>query len=1192
MTRIPLPLALVVVVLVAAPLVIGVGATDAIAHLLVEERGLARHPAAPVVRLVAPDDGDGVGELVRVVGEARAEVGRTILDVQWRVDGGRWESVPAVPRDVPVAPFAFDAPLAPGDRVLEVRATDGDATSLPARVQLRAGSPAPPTVHVDAPRDGEGVVAGVIEFEGRASGGAQRVVAESAGKHAQATVHADGSWSLLLEVPGGISTVNVHAVGEDRSATRVVRLAAGESTAAPSLRVLTPEANAAFGSAGDGACVPACIRFAGVASHGADTVDIVLDGAPVASVATLADGAWTWEVPVASLFSGAHVASFAPLNDEARGVAREVPFHVVNGRALTLRGDDAPRLTGMPLVFNVEGEEARTARWRVDGAYVAEGATALVRLVTPGDHVLSVETTDAAGRVATRSVPLFALNRAPTVSLAADVGSLASEGTKLVATAQDADGRVVRYLWSFGDNTTAQTGLGETLHRYEREGLYRVNVTAIDDAGGASSTASVLVPVLNAPPAAAFTWSPGVPSTRDLVTFQDESRDPEGTRHRLEWMFPDGANATGETVVHRFLTRGEHEVSLRVVDGDGGIDLATRTITVRNLPAEPNFTLEPASPVAGEPVVLRDASTKLDGDIIERRWDFDDGLRTTAGEEIVHVFETPGVHRVNLTVIDDWGDAVLLTREVVVQEALPALVNLTMTPGAAAATVPIRFEVTASDLEGAVARITWEFGDGASLECDARCPEAAGSNPWVATHAYDRSGTYLANVTAIDESGLQARLPFVVRIGNHAPDTTLAIHGTAFAAFPTTFWAEASDPDGRVVHYRFDADGDGLTDCEGAAPKCAFVFERPGEYESLVDVTDDEGGRATRTLAVTILTPPEGTAPPSIALVSPEVGARLTGEVLLRGTASGARPVERVDVQLRNGSWSFSPSASAWSLAHGTSEWHLLLDTRGIPDGDYELVVRATDASAATGFRRVPVEVANGPPEPLLTIQVANLDGGDVLVEDLLVRGAAYHPGGVSVVRYRIDEGPWHAALGAPISWAVPLRELAPGPHTLTLAAYHGLDERREMRVAFERADTRPVLRVELPPDAVLYDVLHAEGHVEGQARAYWRIDDGLWEPLSLGSHWTLHEPTLGWGGGAHTIAFKATSVDGETHSDIVEFPVRIVKLKLDPAPPPFIQSEDARERDVPAPAPLLSLVGAAVIAIALGRFGRPPRSV
>ena len=69
-----------------------------------------------------------------------------------------------------------------------------------------------------------------------------------------------------------------------------------------------------------------------------------------------------------------------------------------------------------------------------------------------------------------------------------------------------------------------------------------------------------------------------------------------------------------------------------------------------------------------------------------------------------------------------------------------------------------------------------------------------------------------------------------------------------------TFDASASsDPDGEIVRYEWDFDGDGSVDVTGAT--VSYVFEEPGEYSVVLIVTDDEGNQDS--VAKVIVVKPE-----------------------------------------------------------------------------------------------------------------------------------------------------------------------------------------------------------------------------------------------------------------------------------------------------------------------------------------------
>ena len=60
---------------------------------------------------------------------------------------------------------------------------------------------------------------------------------------------------------------------------------------------------------------------------------------------------------------------------------------------------------------------------------------------------------------------------------------------------RDEDGRVVRYLWNFGDGSWAETSDPDTTHRYSKAGTYEVRLVVEDDYGDLSPPATLKITV-------------------------------------------------------------------------------------------------------------------------------------------------------------------------------------------------------------------------------------------------------------------------------------------------------------------------------------------------------------------------------------------------------------------------------------------------------------------------------------------------------------------------------------------------------------------------------------------------------------------------------------------------------------------------------------------------------------------------
>ena len=91
---------------------------------------------------------------------------------------------------------------------------------------------------------------------------------------------------------------------------------------------------------------------------------------------------------------------------------------------------------------------------------------------------------------------------------------------------------------------------------------------------------------------------------------------------------------------------------------------------------------------------------------------------------------------------------------------------------------------------------------------------------------------------------------------NQPPTVTLFANGdpdgaSGKAPLVVNFFAEASDPDGVIVQYLWDADGDGNIDQDtGTTPTASIVYKVPGSYNARVTVVDDDGAATTDSVPI------------------------------------------------------------------------------------------------------------------------------------------------------------------------------------------------------------------------------------------------------------------------------------------------------------------------------------------------------
>ena len=161
-------------------------------------------------------------------------------------------------------------------------------------------------------------------------------------------------------------------------------------------------------------------------------------------------------------------------------------------------------------------------------------------------------------------------NVAPTANFELNVTALNVSARNF---SSDQDGEIASYLWDFGNGTTSNE-VAPTWS-YEQAGEYTVNLTVVDDKGATDSFSSVVsVESPNALPEASAKYI----HLGRWVTMWSTSSDSDGRIVDTEWTLPNGKVKRGRTFTSIFPSYGEHEVTLKIIDDQGGI--TTKTILV------------------------------------------------------------------------------------------------------------------------------------------------------------------------------------------------------------------------------------------------------------------------------------------------------------------------------------------------------------------------------------------------------------------------------------------------------------------------------------------------------------------------------------------------------------------------------------------------------------------------------------
>ncbi|MBN9622923.1 MAG: PKD domain-containing protein, partial [Actinobacteria bacterium] len=269
-------------------------------------------------------------------------------------------------------------------------------------------------------------------------------------------------------------------------------------------------------------------------------------------------------------------------------------------------------------------------------------------------------------------------------------------------------------------------------------------------------------------------------------------------------------------------------------------------------PPTASLVVNPTSVAAGVPVSLdASGSSDPDGTIAKYEWDLDGNgtyeTSTGATATTTTTFSAAGEYQVGVRVTDDEGATATATRTVTVSGSLPQA-NLSVAPSPAPTGTQVTFDASASSDTSGPLTYEWDLDGNGSYETN------TGSTA-TATKTFAKAGQYTVGVRVKNGAGTTATASATAVSQNRAPSATLgATPNPVASGAQVTFDASGSkDPDGTIVKYEWDLDGNGSYETStGTTPTTSKTFASGGEYTVGVRVTDDEGATATATRLVTV----------------------------------------------------------------------------------------------------------------------------------------------------------------------------------------------------------------------------------------------------------------------------------------------------------------------------------------------------
>ena len=336
------------------------------------------------------------------------------------------------------------------------------------------------------------------------------------------------------------------------------------------------------------------------------------------------------------------------------------------------------------------------------------------------------------------------------------------------------------------------------------------------------------------------------------------------TNPSLAKLYVDGV-FRGYTPRSLVLTAGSHTVLVRKTgyqDYTTTVYLlpgGTRTLNITLVPVVVNqppvaqFTFTPTAPRAGDWVQFdASASQDPDGTIVSYQWDFqNDGVFDATGKITFYRYSTPGTYIVRLVVTDDKGAMASTTQTVVVSPLVvnqPPVPQFTFAPEAPRAGDWIQFNAGGSyDPDGTIAKYEWDFQNDGVFDATGQ----------IVFFRYTSAGVYTVRLAVTDDKGAMASTTRTVVVSplvvNQPPVAQFTYTPTApFVGQMVTFNGTSSyDPDGTIISYQWDLDGDGVVDQSG--PLASWAYPLSGTYIVTLTVTDNRGASNSTSKTVVVL---------------------------------------------------------------------------------------------------------------------------------------------------------------------------------------------------------------------------------------------------------------------------------------------------------------------------------------------------
>jgi PKD repeat protein len=300
-----------------------------------------------------------------------------------------------------------------------------------------------------------------------------------------------------------------------------------------------------------------------------------------------------------------------------------------------------------------------------------------------------------------------------------------------------------------------------------------------------------------------------------------------------------------------------------------------------------DFLVNNRRPATGQAVSFQDASEKTDdaGDIVSRLWDFGDGNTSTATDP-VHVYDTPGLYSVSLTVTTANSEETIRKAAWITVGSPSPMVDFEVDKTNIYEGESILFTDLSITATEPVTGVLWDFGDGRT------------STETRPSHQYTQPGVFSVSLTVstANASETKTKNNLIVVQRKLAPVARIAVNPASPVALAPARFSDISDAGSAEIQQWFWDFGDGAT---SSVQHPTHTFAAGGTYDVSLYVVSAHGSN-TVTTSVTVITIP----PTAAFTISDSTPFILTPVTFTDASTDGSAPIEQYN-------WEFGDGASS-----------------------------------------------------------------------------------------------------------------------------------------------------------------------------------------------------------------------------------------------------------------------------------------